>query len=112
MLEFCRCPHPSLVAVSRRFYMYKLPNRHGKKFSGEGEKYLLLEKGSEQWTNGMGSVNESTGALGRTVGQLYANNKVRCSRTVSHPVLFLWAPSLTFLTRRCLRPYCSNKIGK
>lgn len=65
--------------------MYKLPNRHGKKFSGEGEKYLLLEKGSQQWIDGKGSVNESTGALGRTVGQLYGNNKVRCSRTVSDP---------------------------
>lgn len=57
------------------FYMYKLPVRRGKHFSGEGEKYLLLEKGSEGWTDGKGSVNESTGALGRTVGQLYSHNK-------------------------------------
>lgn len=65
--------------------MYKLPTRRGKQFSGEGEKYLLLEKGSEGWTDGKGSVNESTGALGRTVGQLYSHGKVRCSDTVSDP---------------------------
>lgn len=78
---------PLSAALTRRFYMYKLPSRHGKKFSGEGEKYLLLEKGSEQWTDGKGFVNESTGALGRTVGQLYSNKKVYSSHTVSDPAL-------------------------
>lgn len=67
--------------------MYKLPTRRGKQFPGEGEKYLLLEKGSEGWTDGKGSVNESTGALGRTVGQLYSQSKVRCLDTVSDPSL-------------------------
>lgn len=64
--------------------MYKLPIRRGKQFSGEGEKYLLLEKGSEEWADGKGSVNESTGALGRTVGQLYSH-KVRGLDTVPDP---------------------------
>lgn len=82
-LEILLLSSPLSSLLARRFYMYKLPNRHDKKFSGEGEKYLLLEKGSEQWTNGKGSVNESTGALGRTVGQLYSNNRVRCSHTAS-----------------------------
>lgn len=54
------------------FYIYKLPKEHGKKSSQEGEMYLLLEKGSDGWTNGKGTVNETTGALGRTVGQLYS----------------------------------------
>lgn len=81
-LEFLLLSSPLSSVLARRFFMYKLPNRHGKKFSGEGEKYLLLEKGSEQWVNGKGSVNESTGALGRTVGQLYSYNKVRTSHTV------------------------------
>lgn len=57
------------------FYIYKLPKEHGKKSSQEGELYLLLEKGSDGWTNGKGTVNETTGALGRTVGQLYSQAK-------------------------------------
>ncbi|XP_029307020.1 deoxyribonuclease-2-alpha isoform X2 [Cottoperca gobio] len=57
------------------FYMYKLPKGHDKKHPHEGEMYLLLDKGSEGWTNGKGTVNDTTGALGRTVGQLYSQGK-------------------------------------
>uniref|UniRef100_A0A3P8UBH9 Deoxyribonuclease-2-alpha n=1 Tax=Amphiprion percula TaxID=161767 RepID=A0A3P8UBH9_AMPPE len=57
------------------FYIYKLPKEHGRKSPIEGERYLLLEKGSEGWTDGKGTVNETTGALGRTVGQLYTQKK-------------------------------------
>ncbi|XP_068612328.1 deoxyribonuclease-2-alpha [Brachionichthys hirsutus] len=52
------------------FYIYKLPKEHS-----SGELYLLLEKGSGGWINGKGLVNDSTGALGRTVGQLYSQGK-------------------------------------
>ncbi|XP_076593493.1 deoxyribonuclease-2-alpha [Chaetodon auriga] len=57
------------------FYMYKLPKEHGSKSAQQGDNYLLLEKGSEGWTNGKGKVNDTTGALGRTVGQLYSQGK-------------------------------------
>ncbi|XP_074539475.1 deoxyribonuclease-2-alpha [Halichoeres trimaculatus] len=57
------------------FYLYKLPVQHGKKSPEKGELYLLLDKGSEGWTNGKGTVNDTTGALGRTVGQLYSQGK-------------------------------------
>ncbi|XP_073341952.1 deoxyribonuclease-2-alpha [Pagrus major] len=57
------------------FYVYKLPKEHGKKSPQGGELYLLLEKGSEGWTNGKETVNDTTGALGRTVGQLYSQGK-------------------------------------
>ncbi|XP_042346305.1 deoxyribonuclease-2-alpha [Plectropomus leopardus] len=57
------------------FYMYKLPKEHGRKAPYLGEVYLLLEKGSEGWTAGKGTVNDTTGALGRTVGQLYSQGK-------------------------------------
>ncbi|TKS82462.1 Deoxyribonuclease-2-alpha [Collichthys lucidus] len=57
------------------FYMYKLPKEHGRKAPYLGEFYLLLEKGSDGWTNGKGTVNDTTGALGRTVGQLYSQGK-------------------------------------
>lgn len=57
------------------FYIYKLPKEHDRKSPVEGERYLLLEKGSEGWTDGKGTVNETTGALGRTVGQLYTQKK-------------------------------------
>ncbi|XP_030014096.1 deoxyribonuclease-2-alpha [Sphaeramia orbicularis] len=57
------------------FYLYKLPKEHGRKSIEEGEKYLFLEKGSEGWADGKVSVNDTTGALGRTVGQLYTQTK-------------------------------------
>ncbi|KAM4601038.1 deoxyribonuclease-2-alpha [Polymixia lowei] len=56
-------------------YIYKLPKQHGSKAPDNGQKYLLMERGSEGWTEGKGKVNDSTGALGRTVGQLYAQQK-------------------------------------
>ncbi|XP_019719323.1 deoxyribonuclease-2-alpha isoform X3 [Hippocampus comes] len=51
------------------FYMYKLPKKHG---TQSGLNYLLLDKGSAAWTPGQGSINDTTGALGRTLGQLYS----------------------------------------
>ena len=61
-----------------RFYIYKLPHKHGSKTQNDGQKYLLMDKGSERWTDGKVLVNDSTGALGRTVGQLYQQEKVCC----------------------------------
>ncbi|XP_054477316.1 deoxyribonuclease-2-alpha isoform X2 [Anoplopoma fimbria] len=55
--------------------MYKLPKEHGEKSPHQGEMYLLLEKGSEGWSKGKGTVNDTTGALGRTVGQLYSQGQ-------------------------------------
>lgn len=57
------------------FYLYKLPKEEHRKSPQQGELYLLLEKGSEGWTNGKGTVNDTAGALGRTVGQLYSQRK-------------------------------------
>ncbi|KAI3361344.1 hypothetical protein L3Q82_013521 [Scortum barcoo] len=57
------------------FYIYKLPKDPGEKSSENGKIYLLLEKGSESWANGKVTVNDTTGALGRTVGQLYSQGK-------------------------------------
>ncbi|KAM6935880.1 deoxyribonuclease-2-alpha [Lycodopsis pacificus] len=56
------------------FYMYKLPKEH-EKSPHQGEMYLLLERGSEGWTKGKETVNDTTGALGRTVGQLYSQGQ-------------------------------------
>ncbi|XP_071324784.1 deoxyribonuclease-2-alpha isoform X2 [Trachinotus anak] len=68
------CYNDQGVAVDW-FYMYKLPKKHGSKSPENGEMYLLLDKGSEGWTEGKGTVNDTTGALGRTVGQLYSQGK-------------------------------------
>ncbi|XP_056300198.1 deoxyribonuclease-2-alpha [Pseudoliparis swirei] len=57
------------------YYMYKLPKGHGGKSPHRGELYLLMEEGSEGWTNGTGTVNDTTAALGRTVGQLYSQGR-------------------------------------
>lgn len=58
-----------------RFYLYKLPKQHGSS-SQNGEKYLLMDNGSEGWTEGKVIVNDTTGALGRTLGPLYSQGKV------------------------------------
>eukprot|EP00064_Thunnus_orientalis_P014361 superscaffoldBa00002477_g14405 len=57
------------------FYVYKLPKEHGRKAPIKGEKYLLMNKGREGWTDGKYTVNDTAGALGRTVGQLYSQGK-------------------------------------
>ncbi|XP_076006659.1 deoxyribonuclease-2-alpha [Genypterus blacodes] len=57
------------------FYLYKLPKEHGKKSVSYGEKYLLLDRGSEGWKDGTVTMNDTTGAPGRTVGQLYTQTK-------------------------------------
>ncbi|KAL2092429.1 hypothetical protein ACEWY4_012227 [Coilia grayii] len=54
------------------FYLYKLPH-HESRF--EGLKYLFMDKVTEGWADGRGLVNDSTGALGRTVGQLYQSTE-------------------------------------
>lgn len=53
------------------FYLYKLPHY---KSRFEGLKYLLMKKGSEGWADGEVLVNNSAGALGQTVGQLYTGS--------------------------------------
>lgn len=63
-------------SVFFRFYLYKLPKEGRKEPQHQGDGYLLLEKGSEEWSNGKRTVNDSTGALGKTVGQLYSQGKV------------------------------------
>lgn len=57
-----------VLSPTHRFYLYKLPHH---KSRIEGLKYLLLEKGSEGWVDGTGPVNQSLGALARTMGPLY-----------------------------------------
>lgn len=57
------------------FYLYKLPKGGERKSEFKGERYLLLDKGSEGWTEGKVTVNDTGGALGRTVGQLYSQEK-------------------------------------
>ncbi|XP_076126216.1 deoxyribonuclease-2-alpha-like [Alosa pseudoharengus] len=54
------------------FYLYKLPH-HKSRF--EGLKYLFMNQGSEGWADGKGLVNDSAGALGRTVGPLYTSTE-------------------------------------
>ncbi|MED6242796.1 hypothetical protein ATANTOWER_009866 [Ataeniobius toweri] len=58
-----------------RFYLYKLPKEGGRQSERTGETYLLLDKGSEGWSEGKVTVNDTMGALGRTVGQLYSQEK-------------------------------------
>ncbi|KAJ3597978.1 hypothetical protein NHX12_001493 [Muraenolepis orangiensis] len=57
------------------FYLYKLPKQNGAKDPSQGLRYLLMEKGSEGWVEGKANANSTTGAPGRTVGQLYDQKK-------------------------------------
>lgn len=63
-------------SVFFRFYLYKLPKEDRTEPHHQGDRYLLLEKGSEEWSHGKGTVNDTAGALGKTVGQLYSQGKV------------------------------------
>ena len=67
---------PRSPSLSTRYYLYKLPNQKGSKDPARGLMYLLLEKGSEGWTEGKFNANSTAGAPGRTVGQLYGSHKV------------------------------------
>ncbi|XP_030639042.1 deoxyribonuclease-2-alpha [Chanos chanos] len=57
------------------FYLYKLPHPHRKPVA-QGLKYLLMDGGSEEWMDGKVLVNDSSGALGRTMAPLYEENEV------------------------------------
>ncbi|XP_061633321.1 deoxyribonuclease-2-alpha isoform X2 [Phyllopteryx taeniolatus] len=54
------------------FYVYKLPKEHG---NVSGLTYLLMEAGGAGWAPGKGTVNDTAGALGSTLGQLYSQEK-------------------------------------
>uniref|UniRef100_A0AAV2MF76 Deoxyribonuclease-2-alpha n=1 Tax=Knipowitschia caucasica TaxID=637954 RepID=A0AAV2MF76_KNICA len=59
------------------FYVYKLPRQVEGVEGVEGEeglRYLLLEKDSEQWAEGAVDINNTRGAVGRTVDQLYSQS--------------------------------------
>ncbi|XP_057691048.1 deoxyribonuclease-2-alpha isoform X2 [Corythoichthys intestinalis] len=55
------------------FYMYKLPKEHG---TASGLRYFLLDRGGADWAPGQGDINDTSGALGRTLGQLYTQTEV------------------------------------
>ncbi|KAM9310077.1 deoxyribonuclease-2-alpha [Pholidichthys leucotaenia] len=57
------------------FYLYKLPKERGRRSHDRGDTYLLMEKGDGGWSRGKVTVNDTSGALGRTVGQLYSQGK-------------------------------------
>ncbi|XP_061839062.1 deoxyribonuclease-2-alpha [Nerophis lumbriciformis] len=57
------------------FYLYKLPSHHGGESSHGGLTYLLMDEGSSGWSSGKWGVNDTSGALGMTLGQLYSQGK-------------------------------------
>ncbi|XP_028326757.1 deoxyribonuclease-2-alpha isoform X2 [Gouania willdenowi] len=57
------------------FYSYKLPKHGVSESHTDGLMYLLMDGGSDGWSKGTTTVNDTTGALGRTVGQLYSSGK-------------------------------------
>ncbi|XP_061677220.1 deoxyribonuclease-2-alpha [Syngnathoides biaculeatus] len=59
-------------AATDWFYVYKLPKEHG---GVSGLTYLVMEAGGGGWMPGKGTVNDTAGALGTTLGQLYSHEK-------------------------------------
>ncbi|XP_077430803.1 deoxyribonuclease-2-alpha isoform X3 [Vanacampus margaritifer] len=54
------------------FHMYKLPKEAD---AASGFKYVLLDEGSAGWTPGPVTINDTAGALGRTLAQLYSDHR-------------------------------------
>ncbi|XP_077382131.1 deoxyribonuclease-2-alpha [Festucalex cinctus] len=54
------------------FHMYKLPKEAD---AAPGFTYLLLDEGSAGWTPGRGTINDTDGALGRTLAPLYSQKQ-------------------------------------
>ncbi|MBN3290601.1 DNS2B protein, partial [Polypterus senegalus] len=56
------------------FFLYKLPNS-GKEFPSEGLRYMYLDSTNRSWSAGMKLINESGGAVQKTLEQLYKLGK-------------------------------------
>lgn len=73
----------SVHAPTCRFVVYKLPAHTG---SGDatqnGLRYRYFDEDSEDWRDGVGFINSTTGAVGRSLLPLYRNN----SQVMTPPV--------------------------
>lgn len=64
-----------MPSPTSRFVIYKLPaqNQPGDAM-WRGMRYKYLDENSGGWRDGAGSINSSSGALGRSLLPLYRNN--------------------------------------
>lgn len=64
-----------LSSLTSRFVVYKLPAHSGSgDSSGKGLKYKYMDQSSEGWRDGVGYINSSEGAVGRSLLPLYRDN--------------------------------------
>uniref|UniRef100_A0A8C6H5R0 Deoxyribonuclease-2-alpha n=1 Tax=Mus spicilegus TaxID=10103 RepID=A0A8C6H5R0_MUSSI len=65
------------------FVVYKLPAHSGSRDTPKGLTYKYMDQNSEGWLDGVGYINSSEGAVGRSLQPLYRKNssQVSCSWT-------------------------------
>ena len=79
---FLHSDHPPTY----RFVVYKLPAHTG---SGDatqnGLRYKYFDEDSEDWRDGVGFINSTTGAVGRSLLPLYRNNNSQVMTPPAQP---------------------------
>lgn len=66
---------PNLLSSrTSRFVVYKLPAHSGSKDTPKGLTYKYMDQNSEGWQDGVGYINSSEGAVGRSLQPLYRKN--------------------------------------
>lgn len=66
---------PRLSPLTSRFVVYKLPADSGSGDSSwKGLKYKYMDQSSDGWRDGVGYINSSEGAVGRSLLPLYRDN--------------------------------------
>lgn len=70
------------LSLFNRFIVYKLPKPHGSSTEA-GMQYMYLDESTKGWVKGKSLMNDTEGAVGRTVQQLYAEGARRQVRPAS-----------------------------
>lgn len=66
--------------------VYKLPAQKGSEDkSAKGLKYKYMDQSSEGWQDGMGYINSSEGAVGRSLLPLYRQNNSQVTECRRNP---------------------------
>lgn len=75
-----------LSPLTPRFVVYKLPAHSGSgESSWKGLKYKYMDPSSEGWRDGVGYINSSEGAVGRSLLPLYRGNSSQVTERSGSP---------------------------
>lgn len=77
---------PRLSSLTSRFVVYKLPADSGSGGSSwKGLKYKYMDQSSDGWRDGVGYINSSEGAVGRSLLPLYRDNSSQVTECCGNP---------------------------